>query len=199
MMQLISSDYVSEVLMKHTLLMGALATAIVIFAGAVRSYAQVPAQQSPPVQAQQVSPFDDPIRQLNLTPEQREKIRLIREENKAERAQVNERARETRRALDLVLDTDSPDEALLEQRLHDVAEAQAAATRMRVLTEVRIRRVLTREQLATLRMLREQARQLNSNRPRIEREQQRRLRDNVQNQRFRQLLRQRQLQRRLPQ
>jgi Spy/CpxP family protein refolding chaperone len=199
MMQLISSDYVSEVLMKHTLLMGALATAIVIFAGAVRSYAQVPAQQSPPVQAQQVSPFDDPIRQLNLTPEQREKIRLIREENKAERAQVNERARETRRALDLVLDTDSPDEALVEQRLHDVAEAQAAATRMRVLTEVRIRRVLTREQLATLRMLREQARQLNSNRPRIEREQQRRLRDNVQNQRFRQLLRQRQLQRRLPQ
>jgi Spy/CpxP family protein refolding chaperone len=101
--------------------------------------------------------LQDPIAQLNLIPEQREKIRAIREETKNERAAINQRLKQSNIALQQALESDNPDEALVEQRLRDAAAAQAAATRMRVLTEVRIRRVLTREQLGTLRLLRQQA------------------------------------------
>jgi len=94
-------------------------------------------------------------------PEQRQKIRSIRESQREERALINQRLREANIALEQALDSDNPDDALIEQRLRDAAAAQAASMRMRIFTEVRIRRVLTQEQLATLRQLRLQARELN--------------------------------------
>src|SRR5207247_8691927 len=98
------------------------------------------AQESQQPEAQQPPPLD-PIRQLNLTPEQRQKIRAITEERKEEKIAINQRLREANSALQAVIDSDNPDEALVEERLRDVAAAQAAQMRMRVLTEVRIRRV----------------------------------------------------------
>lgn len=151
-----------------------LVAAFLLLAAASSNYGHVPQQPTTQGEAQQGSPMNDPVRQLNLTPEQREKIRSIRQQNKAERAAINERTRETYRALEEVLDADNPEEALVEQRLRDVAAAQAASMRMRILTEVRIRRVLTPDQLNTLRTLREQARQSGNERFRTEREQQRR-------------------------
>jgi len=99
----------------------------------------------------------DPIRQLNLTPEQREQIRSIREHNKDERAAIGERLRESNRALKESLNSENPDEAVVDQRIQDVVAAQAAAMRMRILTEIRIRRVLTPEQRNILRTLQQQA------------------------------------------
>jgi Spy/CpxP family protein refolding chaperone len=118
-------------------------------------------QQMPDMQQQAPT---DPILQLNLSAEQRQKIRMIREQTKAERAANNERLRETNQALETALDADNPDEAVLEQRVRDAAAAQSAAMRMRILTEVRIRRVLTLEQLGILRTLRQQARDSRRNR-----------------------------------
>ncbi len=99
----------------------------------------------------------DPITLLNLTPEQRQKIRIIRQQTKNERAAINQQLRESNLALQQALDADNPDEAIVELRLRDAAAAQAAATRMRVLTELRIRRVLTPEQVNTWRALLQQA------------------------------------------
>jgi Spy/CpxP family protein refolding chaperone len=93
-------------------------------------------------------------------PEQRQKIRAIRESQREERAMINQRLREANLALEQALDADNPDDALIEQRVRDAAAAQAASMRMRILTEVKIRRVLTQEQLATLRQLRLQAREI---------------------------------------
>jgi Spy/CpxP family protein refolding chaperone len=103
--------------------------------------------------------IQDPITLLNLTPEQRQKIRTIREQTKNERAAINQQLRQSNLALQQALDADSPDEAIVELRLRDAAAAQAAATRMRVLTELRIRRVLTPEQVTTWRSLLQQAAQ----------------------------------------
>jgi Spy/CpxP family protein refolding chaperone len=114
---------------------------------------------------QQSQRAGDPIRQLNLSPEQLEQIRTIRQQNQKERAAISERVRETNRALQAVLDAESPDEALLEQRMHEASAAQGAAMRMRILTEVRIRKVLTAEQRSTLRTLRQQASELRRERP----------------------------------
>jgi Spy/CpxP family protein refolding chaperone len=116
------------------------------------------AYQQPQTDSQQRPFRGDPIRELNLSPEQRERIRAIREELQGERATINQRLRETNLSLEEALDADNPDESVVEQRLRDVAAAQAAAMRMRVLSEVRIRRVLTPEQLITLRTLRKNAR-----------------------------------------
>ena len=164
----------NEVFMKQKVAVSIFIAAFVFFVAARSYYGQVPQQQPNQAETQQGAPTNDPVRQLNLAPEQREKIRSIREQNKAERAAINERTREAYRALEEVLDADNPDETLVEQRLREVATAQAASMRMRILTEVRIRRVLTPEQLNTLRTLREQARQSGNERFRTEREQQRR-------------------------
>ncbi len=105
-------------------------------------------------------PLQDPIRKLNLTPEQMEEIRNIRESQRGERAEIGRRVRETWRALEEALESDAPDEAVVDQLLRDSAEAQAAELRLRILTELRIRRVFTPEQRETAKTLRQQARQL---------------------------------------
>ena len=114
--------------------------------------------QQPLPENQQPGPSADPIRDLNLSPEQRERIRAIREEQRDERAAVNQRLRETNRALEQVLDSENPSDAEIERHLRDIAAAQAASLRMRVATEMKVRKVLTPDQLATLRALRQNAR-----------------------------------------
>jgi|SRR4051812_24975187 Spy/CpxP family protein refolding chaperone len=113
--------------------------------------------QSQDTGPQPPSPAQDPIAQLNLTPEQRQQIRAIREQNKEERALVNRRLRETKLALEQALDADTPNESLIEQRAREAGEAESASIRLRALTESRIRRVLTVEQVKTFRALRAQA------------------------------------------
>jgi Spy/CpxP family protein refolding chaperone len=144
--------------MKRNLQILALLIASLVLFSAPSVSAQTAEQQMSVAQQQQQQAPLDPILQLNLTPEQRQKIREIREQTKAERAAVNDRLRETNQALETALDADNPNDGVIEQRVREAADAQAAAMRMRILTEVKIRRVLTLEQLATLRELRQQAR-----------------------------------------
>lgn len=111
------------------------------------------------IHAQDLPPaVEDPIEQLRLTPDQRQRIRLIFEENKVERQMTNRRLREANVAMDLALDAQQLDETAIEQRINELAAAQAAQLRMRIQTEIRIRRELRPEQLATLKRLRLQVR-----------------------------------------
>ena len=122
------------------------------------------AQDAPPPTAA------DPIEQLHLAPEQRQRIRMIFEETKTERQQINRRLREANVALDQALDTEPTDQNLIDQRLNELAAAQTAQMRMRIQTELKIRRELRPEQLATLRQLRLQARDfMGAQRPRNQR------------------------------
>ena len=115
--------------------------------------------------AQDPTPVDQ-IQQLNLAPEQRQKIRMIFEENKEERQSINRRVREANVALDQALDAEPANENLIDQRLTELATAQAAQMRMRVYTELKIRRELRPEQITTLRRLRLQVRDfVNGQRP----------------------------------
>ena len=135
-----------------------LATILVITCAGL-SYAQELAPPSP-----------DPIEQLRLTPEQRQRVRLIFEENKDERQSINRRVREANVALDQALDAEPSDERVIDQRLNELAAAQASQMRMRIYTELKIRRELRPEQLATLRRLRLQARDfVNGQRPPLNR------------------------------
>jgi Spy/CpxP family protein refolding chaperone len=109
-------------------------------------------------QQQDLPVAPDPIEQLALSPQQRQAIRQIVNENKDERQMTNRRVREANVALDQALDAEPSDENLIEQRINELASAQAAQLRIRIHTEMRIRRVLRPEQIATLRRLRLQVR-----------------------------------------
>jgi Spy/CpxP family protein refolding chaperone len=100
----------------------------------------------------------DPLRALNLTPDQIQQIRAIRQESKEEWRAARQRLALAHRALDEAIYSDHVNEALVEERAREVGEAQATVIRLRSLTELKIRRVLTSEQLNTLRVMRQQAR-----------------------------------------
>jgi Spy/CpxP family protein refolding chaperone len=137
---------------------------LAMFSNATSTIAQQMPNGGPQMQRGQNGPPDDPIRQLDLTPDQIAKIRAIREGAKDERMATNQRLRQAQLALDDAIETENASETLIEQRARELAEAQVAATRMRAITELRIRRVMTPEQLAKLRTLRQQAQQFREDR-----------------------------------
>ena len=136
--------------------------AVLIFLFAPHALAQNAApQQPPPQQPEEAQPADAAaslLSQLNLTPAQVAQMREIREQSVPQAQALTRRLNQARRALDESIYADAADEALVEQRAREVSEAQAAVVRLRAQTELRVRRVLTPEQLQTFRDLRNRAR-----------------------------------------
>lgn len=120
---------------------------LVLVMTTVAGFAQSP--QDPPPNAPPPGATDvDLLKELRLTPDQRQRIRMIQRDSKDERATIGLHLREANRALEDALDSESLDDNVIEQRLQAVAAAQNAQLRMRIQTEVKIRRVLNPEQLA---------------------------------------------------
>ncbi|HEY0079903.1 MAG TPA: periplasmic heavy metal sensor [Pyrinomonadaceae bacterium] len=97
------------------------------------------------------------LERLGLSPEQRAQIRAIRQETEAEGRPLMRRLRQARRALDEAVYSESADEATVDARVRELALAQEAFARLRAFTEMKVRRVLTPQQLAIVRDLRRQA------------------------------------------
>jgi Spy/CpxP family protein refolding chaperone len=132
------------------------------------SPARVCAQEEPPQGQTEARGREegggDLLRQLNLTPEQIEKLRAIREGNREQRRVIGQRIRAARVALDRAIYTENADDAVVEQRARELAEAQAAQVRLQAMTELNVRRILTPEQLETFRALRLRAEEMRRNR-----------------------------------
>jgi Spy/CpxP family protein refolding chaperone len=99
------------------------------------------------------------MQRLNLSREQRQQLREIRRQSEAEMRAHTRRVRLARRALDEAIYADSVDEALIAQRSRELSAAQSALISLRAATELKVRRVLTDEQLGLFRNLRQQAQQ----------------------------------------
>jgi len=110
-----------------------------------------PAQTQTQTQANQVPDFGP----LNLTTDQVQRIRAINAELKDQRQAAIQHLRQAQRALTEAIESPTPNEALIDQRSHEVADAQAATIRLRSLTEARILQVLTSEQRVRLREMRQ--------------------------------------------
>ena len=113
--------------------------------------AQAQTQTTPANQASQLPDFA----QLNLLPEQIQKIRAINAELKDQRQAANLKLRLAQRALAEAVESPTPNEALIDQRAHELADAQATTIRLRSLTEARVLQVLTTEQRIKLREMRQ--------------------------------------------
>lgn len=126
--------------------------------------AQVAAQQQSPSAQQPSRPrraarraAGNLMRQLNLSRAQRLQLREIRRRREPEARELVRRVRLARLALDDAIYSDAAQDSLVEQRAGELAVAQAALVRLRAATELKVRRVLTAEQLQTFRELRLQA------------------------------------------
>ena len=97
------------------------------------------------------------MQRLSLTPEQRLRLREIRKQGEPETRELARRVRQARRALDEAVYADTADEALVEQRARELSAAQGALVRQRASTELKVRGVLTPEQLRAFRQLRREA------------------------------------------
>jgi len=123
---------------------------LIVLILSVCSIAYSQEQQSNP------TPQDAPdlLGRLRLSPDQIQRIRLIQRDTKDERAAIGQRLREANRALEESLDLENVDESVIDQRMQVVNAAQNAQLRLRIQTELRIRRVLNPEQRAMLRDIR---------------------------------------------
>jgi Spy/CpxP family protein refolding chaperone len=129
---------------------------------AVQVRAQTPTPQNPvepartqtqtqPNQSGQLPDFAE----LNLSAEQIQKIRAINAEVKDQRQAAGIKLRQAQRALAEAVESPTPNETLIEQRSHELADAQATTIRLRSLTEARILQVMTPEQRLRVREIRQ--------------------------------------------
>ena len=125
---------------------------VLILSAYAISYAQEPQLNSAPPQD-----APDLLGRLRLSPDQIQRIRLIQRDTKDERATIQQRLREANRALEESLDAENVDESVIDQRMQDVNAAQNAQLRLRIQTELRIRRILNPEQRAMLKDIRVRA------------------------------------------
>jgi Spy/CpxP family protein refolding chaperone len=145
---------VNALLMKVGNFIGA---SLIVLMVCALAYGQEPSQTQPqlPPNAQ----GGDLISHLNLSPEQLEKIKAIGAEQRAERQSAARRIKDAERLLDDAIYVDNADESEITARAKEVADARAEVVRLQAIREVRIRRILTTEQLATFLELRRQFRQ----------------------------------------
>lgn len=145
----------------------AAAGVMLVASGSLRAQTPEPQQTTDVAQQQrrQINQIDQMLKPLNITPDQELRIQGIYAETAEERQAANRRLRLAHRALSEAIQSPTPNEALIEQRSKEVADAQATTLRLRSLTEARILQVLTQEQRIRLRQLRAQA-QRNQQNPR---------------------------------
>lgn len=125
--------------------------AAVLFAGAVSTLAQKPANKFA-----DRGPRQERLRQyLGLTDEQVMQIQMIRREQAPKIREARATQRGARAALDEVIYADDFDPKAVETFLKAFIEAQAELTRLQLMNEIALRSVLTPEQLDRFREFRE--------------------------------------------
>jgi Spy/CpxP family protein refolding chaperone len=129
---------------------------LLLAAASSQALAQNPGDAPPPGDQAPANQGENLGKLLGLTPDQMEKIRAIRQENAGEGQAIRRRVRQAQRALDQAIYSDNTDEAGIERLARELSDAQAAEVRMRAMTELKIRRVLTAEQLTTFRRIRQE-------------------------------------------
>lgn len=97
----------------------------------------------------------DLLKELGLTKEQFQQIRIVNSERKPLMQEAQRRLREANRNLDQAVYADQIDDQTIQLRLKQVQEAQAEVQRIRANTELEVRKILTPEQLVIFRELRE--------------------------------------------
>jgi Spy/CpxP family protein refolding chaperone len=133
---------------------------LLLLSAGAQAGAQSPTTQNPIEPAQTQTQANQSVQlpdfaQLSLTPDQIQKIRAINAELRDQRQAAGMKLRQAQRALAEAVESPTPNETLIEQRSHELADAQATTIRLRSLAESRILQVMTPEQRIRLREMRQ--------------------------------------------
>jgi len=90
------------------------------------------------------------LRQLNLSPEQRQSIQQIRQTDGAQVRRLRQDVRASRMQLRMLVNNDAPD-IQIQQALDRLLQLQSQLTRLQISNLIKIRKVLTPEQKAQVR------------------------------------------------
>ena len=124
------------------------------------AFSTVNAQDEPPIDAPkaQVDGQRRPnlLQELGLTKEQRQQIRRLNADKQPMMREAQMRLREANRNLDQAIYADNVDETEIQARMKEAQIAQAEVIKIRSLTELAVRKILTPEQLAKFREVRRQ-------------------------------------------
>lgn len=148
--------------MKKTLLTNMFWLILLIFGAAFPASAQ----EENPNPNQNFDQNKRPVRileELGLTREQIQQIRRINAQRKPLMQEAQRQLREANRNLDAAIYSDTADEEDIKAKMKEVQLAQAEVTKVKTLTEVLIRKVLTPEQLEKFRNLRQRMMQRQNN------------------------------------
>lgn len=104
------------------------------------------------------------FRRLGLSREQMQQIRRINQENQPLMREAQRRLGESNRALDIAIYADTVNESEIQTRLNEVQTAHEEVIKLRSAMELAVRKVLTLEQLAEFRRLREEMTRQNQER-----------------------------------
>lgn len=96
------------------------------------------------------------LRELNLSREQIQQIKRIHEDRREQMQSAQRRLRDANRSLDQAIYADTINEDEIQTRLKEVQAAQGEVIKIRNFTELAVRKVLTAEQLARFRELRDE-------------------------------------------
>jgi Spy/CpxP family protein refolding chaperone len=129
-----------------------------------------------PQQAEQPRPVEGDMQllpKLNLSDEQRTQLLAIAQEHNQALRAARLRLVQARRTLNQAIYAENPDQNLVSERAREVAAAQDAIIQLNAQAELKVRQVLTPQQLQTFRRLRreqrearQQQKQLEGNNPR---------------------------------
>ncbi|MBA3440998.1 MAG: periplasmic heavy metal sensor [Pyrinomonadaceae bacterium] len=144
-----------EITLKRTAFTSVFTLSIFFFVLFAQAQAQ---QEADPLAQRQAQNAGGLLRALNLSPEQRAQIRMLREQNKETARTARRRLGQAYRALNEAIHADSVDEREIESRVQEVGTAHVEVERLRAQVELQIRRVITPDQLNALRRMRRQAR-----------------------------------------
>jgi Spy/CpxP family protein refolding chaperone len=96
----------------------------------------------------------DLLQELGLTADQLQEMRRINQERRPSEIAARQRFQDATRALNAVIYSDSPDDALFDSSLKEYQAAQSELARIKFTSELAIRKLLTPEQLQRFRELR---------------------------------------------
>jgi len=105
------------------------------------------------------------LAELDLSRQQIHEIRRINQENRISRRLAQERLREANRNLDRAIYADTVEESNVQLLIKELQAAQTETIKFRAAGELAIRKVLTLQQLAKFRELRNQFKEQNQLRP----------------------------------
>lgn len=131
---------------------------LLVCSGAVAAQDGPPAGGPPPDGAQQPK-RPNLLAILGLSPDQQQAVRRINQQRKPLMEVAMARLKAANRALDEAIYADNLDEAAFQAKLKELHSAQAEVAKLRFTSELEIRKVLTPDQLARFRELRQRFQQ----------------------------------------